>query len=135
MRVWTWPGNTAVLPELRDGSADAAEALARPGRYTIVDDHLKVKEVLLESTPGVRRVVCWNTAEAAKDKARRDDAITRAGDRVGRARRAECALREHRTLGRYHANSQPAGFSSTTPRSQPRPRSTASTCCPPPTST
>mgnify|MGYP003602660601 CR=1 FL=1 len=101
VRVWTWPGNTAVLPELRDGSADAAEALARPGRYTIVDDHLKVKEVLLESTPGVRRVVCWNTAEAAKDKARRDDAITRAGDRVGRARRAECALREHRTLGRY----------------------------------
>ena len=92
---------------------------------------LKVKEVTLESTPGVRWIVCWNTAEAAKDKARRDDAITRLQaelERIGAARtraeealkkttapktvkrleselaghaRAECSLREHRTLGRY----------------------------------
>ena len=116
---------------MRDGSADAAEALARPGRYTTVDDHLKVKEVLLESTPGVRWIVCWNTAEAAKDKARRDDAITRLEielERIAAARsraeqalkkatvkktvkrleaelaghaRAECGVREHRTLRRY----------------------------------
>ena len=116
---------------MRDGSADAAEALSRQGRYTTVDDHLKVKEVILESTPGVRWIVCWNTAEAAKDKARRDDAITRLEvelERIAAARtraeqalkkttvkktvkrleselaghnRAECGLREHRTLGRY----------------------------------
>ena len=124
-------GHWIAGERMRDGSADAAEALARPGRYTTVDDHLKVKEVLLESTPGVRWIVCWNTAEAAKDKARRDDAVARLEtelDRIGAARaraeqvlkkatvkktvkrleselaghaRAECALREHRTLGRY----------------------------------
>lgn len=125
-------GGTWIAGEkMRDGSADAAEALSRQGRYTTVDDHLKVKEVSLASTPGVRWIVCWNLAEAAKDAARRDDAITRLEtelERIGAARsraeealkkatakktvkrleselaghaRAECALREHRTLGRY----------------------------------
>ena len=125
-------GGTWIAGEkMRDHSTDAAQALARPGRYTTVNEHLKVKEVTLESTPGVRWIVCFNTAEAAKDKARRDDAITRLQtelDRIATARtrteqaltkatapktvkrleaelaghaRAECGLREHRTLGRY----------------------------------
>jgi transposase len=117
--------------KMRDGSADAAEALARPGRYTTVNDHLRVKEVHLASTPGVRWIVCANLAQAAKDNATRDAAVVRLEaelERIGAARtraeealakatakktitrlqselaghnRAECALREHRTLGRY----------------------------------
>ena len=79
----------------------------------------------------MRWIVCWNTAEAAKDAARRHDAVERLEtelERIATARaraeaalkkttakktvkrleaevaghaRAECALREHRTLGRY----------------------------------
>jgi hypothetical protein len=39
---------------MRDGSAHAAAALSRQGRYQAVRDNLRVKEVKLESTPGVR---------------------------------------------------------------------------------
>jgi transposase len=125
-------GGTWIAGErMRDGSPDAAEALARQGRYTDVDDHLRVKEVKLDSTPGIRWVVCHNTAEAVRDKTARDQAITRLEaelTRIADARtrtetakktattakakaraqadlaghvRAECALRDHRTLGRW----------------------------------
>jgi transposase len=133
-------GGTWIAGErMRDGSADAAAALARQGRYTDIDDHLRVKEVKLDSTPGVRWVVCHNTTEATRDKATRQAAITRLqGEltRIAAARartlaaaksatttkattkaktkarttaetelaghvRAECALRDHPTLGRW----------------------------------
>ena len=62
--------------KMRDKSADAAKGLSRPGRYTDVDDHLRVKEVSMETaTPGVRWVVCHNKAEAAKDAKTRQDAL------------------------------------------------------------
>jgi transposase len=125
-------GGTWIAGErMRDGSADAAAALARQGRYTDIDDHLRVKEVKLDSTPGVRWVVCHNTTEATRDKTTRDAALerleaelTRIADACARtlagkksatttkARtraevelaghvRAECALRDHPTLGRW----------------------------------
>jgi hypothetical protein len=86
---------------------------------------------MAEATPGVRWVVCHNRAEATKDAATRDAAITRLTaelDRIATARartakalaaatsdkakkrlesdlaghsRAECALRDHKTLGRW----------------------------------
>ena len=116
---------------MRDGAGDAAEALSRQGRFTIVNDHLRVKEVQIASTPGVRWIVCHNVAEAVKDKATRDEAITRleadlariaharatataslksATSTKARARldaelaghtRTECALRDHVTLKRW----------------------------------
>ena len=116
---------------MRDGAGDAAAALSRQGRFTVVNDHLRVKEVQITSTPGVRWIVCHNLAEAAKDKTTRDEAITRleadlariaeartranaarktATSQKARARldaelaghtRAECALRDHVTLGRW----------------------------------
>ena len=109
---------------MRDGSADALEALSRQGRYQTVRDNLRVKEVRLERTPAKRWIVCHNPAEAMRDKATRDaaiapletelDTITKARARdVARAkktrrkisdaahRRAECSLRDHPTLGRY----------------------------------
>ena len=62
---------------MRDNTKDTAAALSRQGRYTVVDEHLHVKEVQVEATPGIRWVVCLNPAEAVKDKTTRDDAITR----------------------------------------------------------
>jgi Transposase DDE domain len=116
---------------MRDRAGDAAEALSRQGRFTTVNDHLHVKEAKIDSTPGVRWVVCLNTVEATRDKTARDDAVARLDtelDRIAAARakataarksttsgkararldaelaghtRSECALRDHVSLGRW----------------------------------
>jgi transposase len=117
-------GHWIAGERMRDGSADALEALARQGRYQTVRDNLRVKEVRLDRTPGKRWIVCHNPAEAERDQATRDAAITRLEaelDAIAKARardakrtkktrkkvsdaahrRAECALRDHPSLGRY----------------------------------
>jgi transposase len=124
-------GHWIAGERMRDGAGDAAQALSRQGRFTVVNDHLRVKEVQITSTPGVRWIVCHNVAEAIKDKATRNEAITRLQhelERIGQARaktlaakkttasakaqarldaelaghtRSECALRDHVTLGRW----------------------------------
>lgn len=124
-------GHWIAGERMRDHAGDAAEALSRQGRYTTVNEHLQVKEAKLDSTPGVRWIICHNTAEAAKDKATRDTAIerletelariTEARDRATAAlktakttkaktrleaelaghTKAECALRDHPTLSRW----------------------------------
>jgi transposase len=124
-------GHWIAGERMRDHAGDAAAALSRQGRYTTVSEHLQVKEAKLDSTPGVRWIICWNTAEAAKDKATRDTAIERLEaelDKISTARaateqalktatttkaktrltaelaghtRAECALRDHPTLSRW----------------------------------
>jgi len=93
-----------------------------------VRDNLRVKEVRLERTPDRRWIVCHNPIEAERDQATRDAAIARLEAELAaiaqsrsrdaaRAktktkakakkvsdeahRRAECALRDHKTLGRY----------------------------------
>lgn len=117
-------GHWIAGERMRDGSKTAKDALSRQGRYRTVRDNLRVKEVRLDSTPGVRWIVCHNPVEAERDKARRDAALVRLTDeleRIGEARargarrtaskraakgeaahhRAECALRDHPTLGRW----------------------------------
>lgn len=117
-------GNWIAGERMRDGSADALEALARQGRYQSVRDNLRVKEVRLASTPDRRWIVCHNPTEAERDKAQRDATVARLEaelDTIAKARsrdaakakktgkkisdephrRAECTLRDHRTLGRY----------------------------------
>jgi hypothetical protein len=82
-------GHFIAGERMRDGSPDAAAALARAGRYQQVRDNLRVKEVTLEGTPGIRWVVCHNPDEAIKDKAARDDAVARVVaelDRIAAAR-------------------------------------------------
>ena len=116
---------------MRDGNPRAAAALSRQGRYQQVRDNLRVKEVRLEATPGIRWVICHNVEEAVKDKTGREAALARLGaelERIAAARartltaaktagtprarikadadlaghvRAECALRDHPTLGRW----------------------------------
>jgi hypothetical protein len=109
---------------MRDGSPDAAAALARQGRYQLVRDNLRVKEVQVDATPGKRWIICHNPVEADRDQQTRDkhlaridaeltriaDARTRARAKAAKAgkiaddqphRKAECALRDHPALGRY----------------------------------
>jgi transposase len=109
---------------MRDGSPDAAAALARPGRYQVVRDNLRVKEVAVDATPGKRWIICHNPVEAERDQQTRDkhlariqaelariaEARTKARAKAAKAgkiadddphRKAECALRDHPTLGRY----------------------------------
>jgi hypothetical protein len=109
---------------MRDGSPDAAAALARQGRYQVVRDNLRVKEVQLDATPGKRWIICHNPDEAERDQQVRDKQLARIEAELARIaeargkarakvaktgkiaddephRRAECALREHPALGRY----------------------------------
>ena len=120
---------------MRDGNARAQAALSRQGRYRQVRDNLRVKEVRLDDGNhdgvGVRWIICHNPVEAERDKLWREQALTRLSAELGRistarARdaqrrkagkktpgeqvdvRAECALREHLTLGRW-LRQQPNG--------------------------
>jgi transposase len=119
LRYLTRAGGHWIAGErMRDGSPDAQAALSRPGRYQTVRDNLRVKEVRVGDGDASKRfVVCHNPAEADRDKQTRDDTITRLEAelaRIATARakaknpkataahhRAECALRDHVTLGRY----------------------------------
>lgn len=119
LRYLTRAGGHWIAGEkMRDGATDAQQALSRQGRYQQVRDNLRVKEVRVGDGDGAKRfIVCHNPAEADRDKTARDETIARLQaelDRIKAARakitnpkaagahhRAECALRDHPTLGRY----------------------------------
>jgi transposase len=116
---------------MRDGNPLVEQVLSRQGRYQQVRDNLRVKEVRLDATD-VRYIVCHNPEQAERDQQQRADAIARIGAELARiaeqrardaARprgdttrtrneaahlRAECALRDHPTLGRW-LTQQPNG--------------------------
>jgi len=122
-------GHWIAGERMRDGNARAQAALSRQGRYRVVRDNLRVKEVRLDDSAtddgvGVRWVVCHNPVEAERDRLRREEALTRLTaelERIAAARtrdaqrrkagkkipseqvhvKAECALRDHPTLGRW----------------------------------
>jgi len=109
---------------MRDGNPLVEQVLARQGRYQQVRDNLRVKEVRIDGTD-VRFVICHNPDQAQRDKQQRDDAIARIEAELARIRhqrerdakrppgdktrqrneaahvRAECALRDHPSLGRW----------------------------------
>ena len=124
-------GQPVAGERMRDKAGDGAEGLSRQGRFTVAGDRLHVKEAKIDSTPGVRWIICALAAEAAKDKATRDQAVasvTAELERIAKARakatteltsattakatsrlegelaghtRAECALRDHVTFKRW----------------------------------
>jgi Transposase DDE domain len=118
-------GHWIAGERMRDGSPDAAAALARQGRYRTVRDNLRVKEVRVgDGAAATRFVVCHNPDQATRDqaaRARQVAQVTAELDRIGKLRakatstrpngkggrrsqehvKAECALREHPTLGRW----------------------------------
>jgi hypothetical protein len=119
LRYLTRSGGHWIAGErMRDGSPDAHAALSRQGRYQTVKDNLRVKEVMVGDGDSAKRfIVCHNPGEAERDKHTREQTITRLQaelERIKTARskakgpkadgahhRAECALRDHPTLGRY----------------------------------
>src|SRR6266542_493519 len=124
-------GHYVAGMRMRDGNPLVEAALSRQGRYQQVRDNLRVKEVRLDATDQ-RFVVCHNPDQAERDQASRDEAITRIEAELARIRaqrdrdrtrklsnkargkaeaahlRAECALRDHPTLGRW-LRQQPNG--------------------------
>ncbi|MEV8510890.1 IS1634 family transposase [Dactylosporangium sp. NPDC051484] len=109
---------------MRAGNPLVEAVLSRQGRYQHVRENLRVKEVRLDGQDA-RFVICHNLDQAQRDQQHRDEVIARLqvelariaeqrardagrprGDRI-RARneaahvRAECALRDHPTLGRW----------------------------------
>jgi Transposase DDE domain len=91
-------GGHYILGErLRSGSAEAAAALARPGRYRQVADNLQVKEVRLPDDVGSgdRFVVCFNPEAADRDRQVREQLLAQLGeliadtDRLSATKRAE----------------------------------------------
>jgi Transposase DDE domain len=121
-------GHWIAGERVRDGSADATAALARQGRYQRVREGLRVKEVRLGAGAGdaARRfVVCHNPEQAERDRLLRDEQAARVQAELARTAalrakataakgngngkrgkatdehtHAECALRDHPTLGR-----------------------------------
>jgi transposase len=103
-------GHYIMGEKLRAGRANL-EALARPGRYRHVRDNLEVKEVWVGEGETRRRfVVCRNLHEAARDQARREQALARITDELAAIERkktvddrrdAEALLQAHPGMGRY----------------------------------
>lgn len=104
--------------KLRSGMPETEQALSRQGRYRLVKDNLRVKEVRVgDGDAAVRYVVCHNPAEAERDQTRRQQRIGRIEAELARLKtqrerattkaareahsRGECALRDHPTLSRY----------------------------------
>jgi hypothetical protein len=104
--------------KLRSGMPQTEAALSRQGRYRVVRDNLRVKEVRTgEGEAAERYIVCHNPAEAERDRARRQQRteriereLARLDEQRKRARskqerethlRGECALLDHPTLSRY----------------------------------
>ncbi|MEU7696631.1 IS1634 family transposase [Microbispora hainanensis] len=110
---------------MRDGNPLVEQALSRQGRYQDVRDNLRVKEVRLDGAPGQRFIICHNPGQAERDRSAREQAIIRIETELQRIKvqrerdrtrelskrarekaeqahvRAECALRDHPTLGRW----------------------------------
>ena len=96
--------------KLRSGTAEAKLALKRQGRYHVVAENISVKQVIVgDGAARQRFVVARNPHEADRDRTRREQTITRLEAKLtaleqtrGKAHeKAACALRAHRTMGRY----------------------------------
>jgi transposase len=119
LRYLTRAGGHWIAGErMRDGSPDARAALSRQGRYQTVRDNLRVKEVHIgEGDAAKRFIICHNPAEAERERTQREQAIERLQAELERIEtqrakaktakaseahtRAECALRDHPSVGRY----------------------------------
>jgi len=117
-RLLSRAGSHYLFAEKLRGSRDAKETLSRGGRYQVVEENLRVKEVLVRTEKGIRRyVVCFNPEEATKDRLTRErhlselaTALAAGRRKKGNARtRSEAELLTHPVYGRY-LTQQPDGL-------------------------
>lgn len=116
-------GHWIAGERMRDGAPDVTEALSRQGRYQTVRDNLRVKDIKVGDGEKAKRfVICHNPAEAERQQTIREHTIARLEaelERIDTQRakaktaktgktnhttahtKAECALRENPSLGRY----------------------------------
>ncbi len=96
--------------KLRSGSPLAEAALSRPGRLKEVKDNLKVKEIVVGAGERRKRyILCYNPAEAKKDKELRDETVSRLQAELANIKqlkgaphkKATCELRSNKSMGRY----------------------------------
>jgi transposase len=99
-------GHYIAGERMRDGNAQAHEALSRQGRYQQVRDNLRVKEVKIASTPGIRWIICHNPDEAERAAAQREAAIARITAELDRITSARARAREQ-ARARRAASSTP----------------------------
>ncbi len=72
-----------VCEKLRSASADAKKALARPGRYHLVEGNLSVKEVRTgDGARAQRFVICVNPGARARDEIVRGNLVSYWADRI-----------------------------------------------------
>lgn len=103
-------GKYIVCVPMRRGDEVTEEVLARPGRYRVVADNLRVKEVVLGDGERRRRyVVCHNLQEAERQQKHREGRLAELGAELeslretpdqGQSKRA-CALLNSARFGRY----------------------------------
>jgi hypothetical protein len=118
-------GHWIAGERMRDGTKDVAQALSRPGRYQHVRDNLQVKDIRVGDGDAAKRfVLCHNPSEAERQAQIRESTIARLEAELARIdaqrakaqasknpgqkakqtaahTKAECALRDHPSLGRY----------------------------------
>jgi len=109
-RVLQQAGGDYILGEKLRGNKDSEEALRRPGRFRVIKDNLRVKEVVLGQNATRRRyVIMYNPEEAERDKASRERILERISRELEaieslpakKQPQAREALLGHRSLGRY----------------------------------
>jgi hypothetical protein len=126
-------GHYIIGEKLRSGSAEAAAALSRQGRYQHVRDNLQVKVRIVADE---RFVICFNPEQAERDAALREvmldklTAMITGTDTLSVTKRAELRGRISTMPELTRFLRTPAGCSaSTARRSPPRGTWTGSTCC------
>ena len=113
----TWPtcsarvGTTSLASGCATGTPTPTRRSRARAATSNVRDNLRVKEVQIASTPGIRWIICHNPEEAERDHAAREAAIARISaelDRITTARtRAREQARARRTASA--AMSAPSG--------------------------
>lgn len=100
-------GGQYILGEKLSGTHLNEQALARPGRFRVINDNLQIKEVHVgEGTARQRFVIAYNPKQAEVDRVNREKILDRLSCEIEALNRstsskAQCNLLLHRSMGRY----------------------------------
>lgn len=105
-------GHYIIGEKLRQGcKGDPVEALSKRGRYTVMENGLEIKDIILDEDSEARRryVLVRNPDEARRDALKRESIIQEVERRLEELKqldgqpheKAACALRAHKVYGKY----------------------------------